>query len=152
MGMTRGEFLRSLAAGAGAAITGLTALGAQYSRRAVGAEAIENTLPAAERNRQLTERLNKDAFTRNVNTDFRILDKESPTVVEAQLVEVREVGSSEEYEQFSLLFKGPREPLLSQKTYAFEHSRMGTFDLFIVPIAADKGGTSYEAVFNRKRE
>ncbi len=151
MGMTRGEFLRSLAAGAGAALSGLTALGAQDSRWLNDAETSDSTTHAAERNRQLAQRLSKDAFTRSVNTDFRILDKESPTVVEAKLVEVREVGSSEEYEQFSLLFKGPSQPLLSQKTYTFEHSRMGNFDLFIVPIAASEAGISYEAVFNRSR-
>ena len=97
----------------------------------------------------MTERLSKDTFSEHINTKFRILDKESPTVIEAQLVEVEEYRSSEKIQQFSLLFKGPNEPLLPQKIYSIEHGSMGDFDLFIVPIAADETSASYEAVFCR---
>jgi hypothetical protein len=33
--------------------------------------------------------------------------------------------------------------------YGVEHDRLGTFDLFLVPVGADETGVSYEAVFNR---
>ena len=96
----------------------------------------------------MSEKPSKAAFSEHINTKFRILDKESPTVIEAQLVEVEGHASSEEIQQFSLFFKGPNEPLLPQKTYSIEHGRMSDFDLFIVPIAADKTSASYEAVFS----
>ena len=141
--MTRSEFLRSLVAGAGAAITATSALGA-------GLDTGDGAGPSnREGSRPLSERLSKAAFSEHVNTKFRILDKETPTVIEAQLVEVEERRSSEKIQQFTLLFKGPNEPLLPQKIYSIEHGSMGDFDLFIVPVAADETSVSYEAVFSR---
>jgi hypothetical protein len=145
MDMTRGEFLRSLAVSAGGTMSGLAALGAG-SAPSSGAEATR------ERDCHVTEELTKNAFTRNLNTTFRILDNESPTVIDVQLVEVREGRSTEQQEQYSLLFRGPAQPVLAQKTYGLEHSDMGRFSLFLVPVAADESGTTYEAVFNRLRQ
>lgn len=151
MEMTRGEFLKSLAVGAGTVFSGLTAVGAQDPRSWGGADGTGSGLSPSERIRQVTERLNKAAFTENLNTKFRILDKASPAVIEAELVEVEARPSSETHEQFSILFRGPAGPCLPQETYEVEHREMGNFDLFLVPIAADQNGTSYEAVFSRTR-
>ncbi len=143
MGMTRSEFLRSLVAGAGAAITATSTLGAVLDTG-------DGAGPANHKgSKPLSKELSKAAFNKHINTKFRILDKESPTVIEAELVEVEAHGSSENIQQFSLLFKGPKEPLLPQKIYSIEHGGMGDFDLFIVPIAADETSASYEAVFSR---
>jgi len=49
---------------------------------------------------------------------------------------------------FSLVFRGPRSPLLPQAQYRVEHAAMGELDIFLVPIARDAQGLSYEAVFN----
>jgi len=49
---------------------------------------------------------------------------------------------------FSLIFRGPRSPLLPQAQYRLEHDAMGALDIFLVPIALDPQGPSYEAVFN----
>ena len=146
MGMTRSEFLKSLVAGAGTAISATLALG-------VGIDTGDGAGPAnREGSKPLSKELSKAAFNKHINTKFRILDKESPTVIEAELVEVEAHGSSENIQQFSLLFKGPKEPLLPQKIYSIEHGGMGDFDLFIVPIAADETSASYEAVFTRLSE
>ena len=51
-------------------------------------------------------------------------------------------------EPFSILFRGPRTPVLPQRIYRIEHETLGTFDLFIVPVGPDAGGMQYEAVFN----
>jgi hypothetical protein len=48
---------------------------------------------------------------------------------------------------FSLVFRGPLEPVLPQRIYRFEHHELGAFDLFIVPIGPDETGMQYEAVF-----
>ncbi len=47
---------------------------------------------------------------------------------------------------FSLVFGGPAEPLLGQGIRRLEHARLGAFEIFLVPIAAD-AGARYEAVF-----
>jgi hypothetical protein len=49
---------------------------------------------------------------------------------------------------FSLIFRGPRAPLLPQRTYRLAHPALGAFDLFLVPIGPDQDGQCYEAVFN----
>jgi hypothetical protein len=48
---------------------------------------------------------------------------------------------------FSIVFRGPPHPVLPQRVYRFSHEALGSFELFIVPIAQDEEGTRYEAVF-----
>jgi hypothetical protein len=48
---------------------------------------------------------------------------------------------------FTLVFRGPVEPVLPQSIYRFEHPSLEPMEIFIVPIARDQAGTSYEAVF-----
>lgn len=53
-------------------------------------------------------------------------------------------------ESFSLCFRGDATRRLGQNTYSFDHSRIGRFEMFIVPIGReDQSGCFYEAVFNR---
>ena len=143
MSMTRGEFLKTLTVGAGSAMVGLTG-----SRDSIAAPA-DGVPGCGERSRQVLEDMDKEVFAKYLHTRFRICDKLSPTVIEAELVQVDEGGSSNEVEHFSLLFTGPAEPRLGQQTYGIEHPEMGSFDLFLVPVGADENRTSYEAVFNR---
>jgi hypothetical protein len=150
--MTRGEFLRSLAVGAGTALTTATAMGASGLESAGDGQSTRGAAAASEGNRVMVEKLTRSLFADNLNTTFQIMDKASPTVVEARLVEVDEGRSSETHEQFSLLFAGPSEPQLAQGTYEIRHGTIGEFELFLVPIAADANHTSYEAVFNRLRK
>jgi hypothetical protein len=48
---------------------------------------------------------------------------------------------------FSLLFRGPPDPLLPQRIYRLEHESLGPLEIFLVPVARDEAGSSYEAVF-----
>jgi hypothetical protein len=48
---------------------------------------------------------------------------------------------------FSLRFTGPREPPLEQRLYTLQHATLGELLLFLVPIAQDANGRTYEAVF-----
>ena len=49
---------------------------------------------------------------------------------------------------FSLMFRGPAQPILPQGTYDFEHPQHGTLAIFIVPVGADATGVQYQAVFS----
>ena len=149
MNVTRADFLKSMAAGAGAAFCGLSAFGSDEQYAASRAGNLDH-LSTTERNRRLGELLSKDRFTQHLKSTFQISNESSPTVLDVQLIEVCEGRSTERIEQFSVLFTGPKEPLLKQGTYRFEHAAMGSFGLFIVPISSDEGGTLYEAVFGRK--
>ena len=54
------------------------------------------------------------------------------------------------HEKFALLFRGPLASPLAQNTYSFEHQRIGSFAMFIVPIGCvDQSRCYYEAIFNR---
>jgi hypothetical protein len=92
-----------------------------------------------------------ETFSGHIGDRFRITGHGS-TVVEAELTEAAAVGAGEspgagERTPFSLVFRGPLEPILPQRIYRFEHEALGAFDLFIVPIGPDEGGMQYEAVF-----
>jgi Domain of unknown function (DUF6916) len=49
---------------------------------------------------------------------------------------------------FSLIFLGKDPRVLPQKLYRLEHDGMGIMTIFLVPIAKDAQGVSYQATFN----
>lgn len=53
-------------------------------------------------------------------------------------------------EKFSLIFSGPKSPLLAQRIYRFEHPQIGWFAIFIVPILTrEPDQQRYQAIFDR---
>ena len=94
-------------------------------------------------------------FSPFVGDQFKI-STESQQTLSLKLVEVTDrsvqvnIDKQENRQEcFSMIFKGPADLPLDQKTYAFEHPGMGRFDLFIVPIGTGDGVIDYEAVINR---
>jgi hypothetical protein len=69
--------------------------------------------------------------------------------IETELIEFKEMNMTPKQEQFSIVFRGPLDIFLNQGMYKMEHEKIGTFDLFLVPIRQDQEGLCYEAVFNR---
>jgi hypothetical protein len=100
--------------------------------------------------------LTSDMFRENLNTKFSfslgdvklglfmliaVNDLNPPTVRE-HLTNGREC--------FSLVFQGPRNLPLRQETYTIQQSRLGSFQLLLVPgTSKDAFGPHYEAVINR---
>jgi hypothetical protein len=69
---------------------------------------------------------------------------------QARLVELTEHGPAaggQRSSQFSLVFRGPREPVLDQRIYHVEHAELGVLEIFLVPVGPDEVGMRYEAVF-----
>lgn len=65
------------------------------------------------------------------------------------VVELRDLGaSSPRAAPFAMVLQGPATPLLPQATYRIEHPRLGTLELFMVPIARDAQHARYELIFN----
>lgn len=96
----------------------------------------------------MLEILHLASFSEHVNTKFRINGNDS-TFVDIELIEAADEESTPKQERFSLIFSGPLQPFLPQGTYKIEHDRMGTLDLFLVPIAKQEDGFHYQAAFNR---
>jgi hypothetical protein len=100
------------------------------------------------------ESLTAAAFAENLATVFRLQTGGEPLPLE--LVEVERasyaedpaaVGPSGRREPFTLLFRGPRSPYARQATHRLEHDRMGTLEIFLVPLGPDAAGMRYQAVF-----
>ncbi|HLX64377.1 MAG TPA: hypothetical protein VKX17_24095 [Planctomycetota bacterium] len=100
----------------------------------------------------MLESITRDQFAQRLNTKFR-LTREGAEAIELELISVSELkvlrSGKKSFENFSLMFCGPKESLLPQKSYAFQHDALGAFDLFIVPLGVDETGVQYQAVFNR---
>jgi hypothetical protein len=101
--------------------------------------------------------LMRSAFARHVGDMFRIqVGSSGPAAL--QLFKARDLRSMQALlaqgravdpeHTFSLLFCGPVDRPLDQKTYRFEHDQIGGFELFIVPMRAEHDGRYYEAIFN----
>ena len=89
--------------------------------------------------------VNSQFLLRNVNGGAQALE-----LVEAEPAPGGDSFADGGGETFSLLFRGDPTRPLQQDTYRFEHTRIGSFEMFIVPIGCeDRSHCYYEAVFNR---
>ncbi len=91
--------------------------------------------------------LTKKSFEKHLNSVFRVVDEAMKTV-EVKLVEVSERESEKAY-SMSLVFIGPEHEELPQNNYKVEHDKMGTFDLFMVPVGKNEAGIEYQVIFSR---
>ena len=73
------------------------------------------------------------------------------TAIDMQLVGVTELGTASRTgfrNPFSLHFLGPVSPqYLPQHTYQMVNEKLGTIDIFVVPLGAEAGRMRYEAIF-----
>jgi hypothetical protein len=82
-------------------------------------------------------------FEPRLGQHFRVVPGEQPPFA-LELVEVSEIPREPGGRApFSLEFAGGPTPPLPQRIYRVEHDALGTLEIFLVPIAADR----YEAVF-----
>jgi hypothetical protein len=71
--------------------------------------------------------------------------------VEFMLVEARPLQSTQPNPArapFSLLFRNTSPVLFPQQIYPMRHPRVGEVGIFLVPIAQERAGFLYQAVFN----
>lgn len=101
------------------------------------------------------DQLSFDSWKECVHTQFRVEVSPARAVI-MELIEAvftgesaKDKSSGPRYQSFSLTFCSDTTNSLTQRTYRFQHDKIGSFDLFIVPIAAVAGTVHYEAVFNR---
>jgi len=76
---------------------------------------------------------------------------DNATSMDLQLVSVTELGAESQAgfrNPFSLHFLGTvSQQYLQQHTYQMVNEKMGTFDIFIVPLGVEAGRMRYEAIF-----
>ena len=93
--------------------------------------------------------LTADDFTPHVDSQFD-LNLPNGSKLPLTLVTVQDlIAENPQYKRaFSLLFDGPREPILPQSIYALRHETLGGLDIFLVPIGVTPEHCLYQAVFN----
>ena len=68
--------------------------------------------------------------------------------VGVRVARVEERASTPSMVQFSLVLRGPAEPLVPQGTYLFTHAHAGDYAFLVTPIGRWEGGFEYEACFS----
>ncbi|HEX8071755.1 MAG TPA: hypothetical protein VF546_17525 [Pyrinomonadaceae bacterium] len=96
----------------------------------------------------MAKELLRPVFAAHEGTKFQA-QLEEDARLELELIKVREIESPPTQEQFSLIFRGPLERWLEQRTYVLEHEQLGESRMMLVPIGRDETGFIYEAFFNR---
>lgn len=95
------------------------------------------------------ELLTLDHFAGCVNDTFHAALNEGD--IEFVLVEARAIGAAapgHARTPFSLLFRNGAALLFPQQTYRMRHPRVGEVGIFLVPIAREREGFLYQAIFN----
>jgi hypothetical protein len=99
----------------------------------------------------MTEPFTIEQFSGHERSKFRMHYGQSQTA-DLELVSVTDLNSTPRQQQFALEFLAPLDAPLYQGIFKLEHDTLGALDLFLVPIARDKEGVRYQAVFNRFEE
>jgi hypothetical protein len=93
-----------------------------------------------------------DTFSPLIGTRF-VLELDAAASLTLELMEAVSLGGaasgipSERRRPFSLVFRGPSQPVANQRIYRLDHASLGAFELFLVPIGPDEAGMRYEAIF-----
>ena len=100
----------------------------------------------------MLDRLTVATFTERLGELFR-LSRDGAPDLELRLVQARSLSSGganmgRRREPFSLVFRGPAQPILPQRIYALDNEALGRLEIFLVPIESRADGTKYEAIFN----
>ena len=105
----------------------------------------------------MLERFTLRTFNEHLHDTFRLYPggPDPGACLELALVEATDLTTEDQRNssapprrgQFSIVFRGPRTPILPQRIYRVAHPEIGDFDLFVVPIGPDGQGMRYEAVF-----
>ncbi len=88
-----------------------------------------------------------EPFAIDLGTDFPGLEPLVLTLIKAEPIETSQ-DLEERRAPFSLVFRGPGEPVLTQRIYALDNETLGRLEIFLVPIGPVDEGMRYEAVFN----
>jgi hypothetical protein len=96
----------------------------------------------------MTEPLTAEQFSEHVDSNFEMHYGQSQ-IAALKLLSVTDLNSTPRQVQFSLEFLAPLDAPLRQGLFRLNHEKLGQLDLFLVPVARDKEGLHYEAVFNR---
>jgi hypothetical protein len=91
--------------------------------------------------------LTGDIFRPHLNERFQMHSQDAALDVTLIAVDLLRPLPSAKRQPFSLVFRGPAEPVWPQRIYRLTRDGLGDFDVFLVPIGPDEHGLRYEAIF-----
>jgi hypothetical protein len=124
-----------------------------YSPKVRVREVLESSrLAGALGENEMLESLTLADFVQLPGSKFRVRHGTAESL-EFELTEANSTGgqaatASGARQPFSLIFRGPRQPVLPQRIYDLEHDELNAMSIFLVPIGPDEVGMRYEAVFS----
>jgi hypothetical protein len=96
-------------------------------------------------------RISIDDFEPCLGQTFRV-HLDNADAIDLELIQVKPLGAIDSKTQarqsFSLLFRGPLQPMFEQQVLSIENSTLGELALFLVPIGPDDEGMLYDSTFN----
>jgi len=92
-------------------------------------------------------RLEAADFESVMGTTFTV--QVGDTEVPLELVKVDVKQGNRVDNAFSIEFAGPPDALLDQRIQSLQHETLGSLEIFLVPVAGDEEGFTYESVFTR---
>jgi len=95
----------------------------------------------------MSDQFQCETFQKQLNQVFQIHGEFG--TIEATLTDCKKLSGppTNNRAPFSIVFRGPPEPLLDQDTYKVKNDAMGAMEIFLVPLGPDSTGMRYEAVF-----
>ena len=95
------------------------------------------------------DRLTHADFAALLHETFRL--RADADVLDLELIETTKLASEGREgagrAPFSVLFRGPLDPILPQQIYRLEHPKLGALEVFLVPVGRGEDGVRYELVF-----
>ena len=95
----------------------------------------------------MSEKFTQPQFKSFQNKSFNA-ELEDGSTCELILKEITDVKETDKTSSFSLIFHGPKEKFLEQKTYRMGNDEYGKEHIFIVPVGETDDVFLYQAVFN----
>ena len=92
-----------------------------------------------------------ETFAPHLHSVFQV-EVEPGTFLPFELTEVERGPAHPRVLMFSLMFRGPADPVYPQRVYRLRHAVLEEMDLFLVPVGRQEKGVNYQAVFNRMIE
>lgn len=104
---------------------------------------------AAQGRAHLDERADLQAYRTYQGESFQVWGGQGARLVETlELIEVRDAGSNDRIQQFTLRFRAAPQSTLAKEAYRFRHPDSGDFTLWLEPAGADATGKFFEARFS----
>jgi hypothetical protein len=89
-----------------------------------------------------------EQFAACLNQDFQIVFSDGTLAVRLSGATARTAPEGAMRDPFTLTFRGPSPLRLPQGIYRMENAQLGEMEIFLVQIAADQNGSTFEAIFN----